>query len=543
MSEQQAPEALLIPGWFDFEPIYDEAIKLAKHGETLVEIGSWFGKSTAYLARACLAERPARSLHVLAIDTWRGTQDGAHPTLAPIVEANGGDILPAWRANMIAAGVADAVTAWRSGSLEAAKEFRQVPEPPRFPFVFLDDDHSLDHVRQEIRMWLPYVREGGMLAGHDYDRAGTVRRAVIERFGSRAIAVRPRSWKVYVRRPVAADRVAGLCLAFNYGDDPWTVERLIDSAAPHVSGVVARETRIGFDALTARARIQAACKRHGLPLLLEVAHWRDYATDQTALLATAKRAGYAWAWNCDADEEIAQDACLPRTLDPAVAALDVCRLWSRRWEVWTPRIFNLAFPVSYSGARHAQPVLGGPLERLEGADVLHWQDDARAPDRERFKADYVRFAELAGRTTGALRARAVYYMAQSAKDAGMRAEAVDGYELRMRLLEGFDEERYVSALEIARLTGDRSYYWTALDLRPHRYEARVELAASLRRAGAPSRGLQVLESIMLRNAKPSGDRFLVDRQAERHGWADEWAACQAAVNAATAAMREGSADE
>lgn len=540
MSEQQAPE---IPGWFDFEPIYDEAVTLAQHGETLVEIGSWFGKSTAYLAAACKAMRPARSLHVLAIDTWTGTQDGNHPALAPVVAANGGDILPAWRANMLAAGVADAVTAWRSGSLEAAAELSAARGVWRFPFVFLDDDHSLEHVRLEIRAWLPFVAVGGMMAGHDYDRAGTVRRAVIERFGSRVIAVRPRSWKTYIEADRSEHRTPGLCLAFNYGDDPWTIERLIDSAAPHVSGVVARGTRIGEDALRARAYLQAACKRHGLPLLLEITHWRDYATDQTALLAAAKRAGYAWAWNCDADEEIAGNAELPAELDPMLAAYDVCRLWSNRWEVWTPRIFNLAFPVSYQGARHAQPVLAGSVARLEGADVLHWADDSNAPDRERFERDYARFAELAGRTTGAQRSRAVYYMAQSAKDAGMRTEALDAYRLRLQLPEGFDEERYISALEIARLSGDRSYYWAALDLQPNRYEARVELAASLRRAGAPSRGLQVLAPIMQRGAPPSRGRFLVDRQAERSGWADEWAACQAAVNAATEAMQEGCGDE
>ena len=36
-------------------------------------------------------------------------------------------------------------------------------------FVFLDDNHETDHVRAELAAWWPVVRQGGVLAGHDYD--------------------------------------------------------------------------------------------------------------------------------------------------------------------------------------------------------------------------------------------------------------------------------------------------------------------------------------------------------------------------------------
>lgn len=37
-------------------------------------------------------------------------------------------------------------------------------------FVFIDADHSFDAVMADIRAWLPKVREGGFITGHDYDR-------------------------------------------------------------------------------------------------------------------------------------------------------------------------------------------------------------------------------------------------------------------------------------------------------------------------------------------------------------------------------------
>ncbi|NOR90110.1 MAG: hypothetical protein GQ524_07625 [Anaerolineales bacterium] len=35
-------------------------------------------------------------------------------------------------------------------------------------FVFIDGDHSYDHVKADVQAWLPHIREGGILCGHDY---------------------------------------------------------------------------------------------------------------------------------------------------------------------------------------------------------------------------------------------------------------------------------------------------------------------------------------------------------------------------------------
>lgn len=60
-----------------------------------------------------------------------------------------------------------------------------------FDFVFVDADHAYEGVKKDIATWAPYVRHGGILAGHDYNGKGDqrgqfgVKRAVDEFFASR----------------------------------------------------------------------------------------------------------------------------------------------------------------------------------------------------------------------------------------------------------------------------------------------------------------------------------------------------------------------
>ena len=58
---------------------------------------------------------------------------------------------------------------WRMTSREAAE---LLPESG-LDFCYIDADHSYQGVRDDIRMWYPKVRPGGILAGHDYISDGT----------------------------------------------------------------------------------------------------------------------------------------------------------------------------------------------------------------------------------------------------------------------------------------------------------------------------------------------------------------------------------
>jgi len=52
----------------------------------------------------------------------------------------------------------------RERSEAAAKRFDQCA----CDFVYIDANHSYEHVRRDLRLWYPKVRRGGLFSGHDY---------------------------------------------------------------------------------------------------------------------------------------------------------------------------------------------------------------------------------------------------------------------------------------------------------------------------------------------------------------------------------------
>lgn len=77
------------------------------------------------------------------------------------------------------------------GNRFAAAEVLRLPSvsaamtyiPGELDLVFIDGDHSYEGVKADIEAWLPKVRRGGILAGHDYyTRWPGVVRAVDEAF-------------------------------------------------------------------------------------------------------------------------------------------------------------------------------------------------------------------------------------------------------------------------------------------------------------------------------------------------------------------------
>jgi hypothetical protein len=70
----------------------------------------------------------------------------------------------------------------RMYSVEAAK---QVPDKS-LDFVFIDGDHSYVGCSHDIKLWLPKIKSGGFISGHDYahPRLPGVKKAVDEMFNN-----------------------------------------------------------------------------------------------------------------------------------------------------------------------------------------------------------------------------------------------------------------------------------------------------------------------------------------------------------------------
>ena len=71
----------------------------------------------------------------------------------------------------------------------------ELVEDGAFDMVYLDSDHSYNHVYREIQLWLPKVKKGGFLAGHDssFSFPG-VQQAVMELLGGADMTYEDTSW-------------------------------------------------------------------------------------------------------------------------------------------------------------------------------------------------------------------------------------------------------------------------------------------------------------------------------------------------------------
>jgi hypothetical protein len=86
-------------------------------------------------------------------------------------------------------------------SLEAAPLFMD----GYFDLVYIDGDHSYDAVIADIKAWMPKVRNGGILCGHDYIHVGeekqswqNVVQAVDDLFGDKKSILPSTVWAVEV---------------------------------------------------------------------------------------------------------------------------------------------------------------------------------------------------------------------------------------------------------------------------------------------------------------------------------------------------------
>jgi MMP 1-O-methyltransferase len=140
-----------VEGWFgpaEGRLLYRHAAAADPAGR-IVEIGSWQGRSTIWLAAGAKAGRGAR---VVAIDPHRGTS----------LRQEGETTEEALRANLARAGVNDQVDVVVATSEEAAQGWS---EP--VSFLWIDGDHSYRGARRDLELWESHLLPGATVAFHD----------------------------------------------------------------------------------------------------------------------------------------------------------------------------------------------------------------------------------------------------------------------------------------------------------------------------------------------------------------------------------------
>lgn len=146
-----------VPGWCDFENVYQAIVQRCKSGDCVVEVGSFLGRSACFMGETI--KQSGKAIILLCVDTWPSTY--RHP--------DGYDIeapFETFYANVRQAQLLDIIVPIRSTSVRAASFVRD-----NLACVFIDGGHNYEDCRDDIEAWFPKVIHGGLLAGHDYNEA------------------------------------------------------------------------------------------------------------------------------------------------------------------------------------------------------------------------------------------------------------------------------------------------------------------------------------------------------------------------------------
>ena len=164
---------------------------LIKHIEAPMvgaEIGVWRGDSSSTLLRFI------KKLTLHMVDPWE--TGGGHTTMPKSVEELVAGREEAMERTSL---YSDRRIVHKLISEDAAPLF----EDKSLDFVFIDAEHTYECVKQDIYLWYPKVKSGGILCGHDYDGRGDhsgrfgVKKAVDEWAESIGIEIRKGSQHIW----------------------------------------------------------------------------------------------------------------------------------------------------------------------------------------------------------------------------------------------------------------------------------------------------------------------------------------------------------
>jgi predicted O-methyltransferase YrrM len=142
-----------------------------------VEIGSWMGCSTCFLASGLRG--PESRLY--AVDNFRGLSTCAKDSTCyqgHFQSLGTSGTRTIFDRNLSTLGFEKRVEAIEMDSLAAAAAF---PLPKgSLDLVFIDGDHALEACRADLNAWKPYLKTGGIMAFHDFGGREGVTEAIFD---------------------------------------------------------------------------------------------------------------------------------------------------------------------------------------------------------------------------------------------------------------------------------------------------------------------------------------------------------------------------
>ena len=133
----------------------EEIIKNTNNNCTIgAEIGCWTGRFTSVLSKFVREK-------IYVIDWFKGSE---HTSLKKTSEEE--DIREVFIDNMKTLDLLDKIELLTMTSYEASKLINNVS----LDFIFIDSDHRYEYIKQDLDIWYPKIKIGGLLIGHDCEK-------------------------------------------------------------------------------------------------------------------------------------------------------------------------------------------------------------------------------------------------------------------------------------------------------------------------------------------------------------------------------------
>lgn len=150
--------------------------KYIKNTDLVVEVGAYAGEGSVILA--------ALAKQVVCVDPWENGYDdldGASNTADKAEKVFDERVKEVKNITKIKGKSEDIVKKFDDGSVDV---------------VYIDASHKYEDVKKDLQMWLPKVKNGGILSGHDYGAFEGVTRAVNEIIGKPQETFNDSSWMI-----------------------------------------------------------------------------------------------------------------------------------------------------------------------------------------------------------------------------------------------------------------------------------------------------------------------------------------------------------
>jgi len=256
--------------------------------------------------------------------------------------------------------------------------------------------------------------------------------------------------------------------------------------------------------------------------------WVDFGHNRSEALTLAKN-HMKWCLMMDADDSLEGDAIDSSKFDKNSAGYYVL-IKHGNTIFRRSQIFNLSFDWYYTGVVHeyADCRTAGWYNKPFSSDtwIRARTEGCRSRDPQKYQKDAMLLQRELDKPNCRDRARVIFMLAQSYRDSDNKEQAIKYYKKRSVLSDSWLEERYLSYLNLIRLTTaieDKiKYAWAAQNLLPTRKECVGAVLRDARLAGIFTQELYAM-GLAFKDVKLPEDGLILEPDVYRWSYDEDFA--------------------